>query len=370
MKIDFLMNDNPYGSTAIFSKHFAEALVRRGIEVRLFHIGGGNFYKAFYAIQNDPPDLTCSFSDITLGNKMPLGDAWGIHHLSFFIDHAVYFLHQLQGNYSLVATTDEEDLAFMKHLGFKRAFFLPHAVSKDLFEEPELEKSYDLVMLGTCPDFEALRKAWDPKRREILEEGSRRVLKEKISCLQVLLEAGVEADLPLLHQQMENYVRGKDRIDLLKALGDFKPHIWGQGAWKKYLPGAHVHRSLPFERALQVMRKSKIVLNSIPFFPHSSHERIFLSYATGAIPFTTRTNYVQKNFVEGHNIVTYAPGDWEGAKENVSQLLRNETYRRAIVDAGRSEVLNNHTWDVRAKALQNALEQFQVGASNTHAAVT
>jgi spore maturation protein CgeB len=354
MRIDFLIVDNDYGTSSHFSEQLALALQRKGVETRLFYISGGNFYKAFYQIQSDPPDLTCSFSDITIGKNAPLGEAWGICHLSFFIDHAAYFLHQLSPTYSMVGAIDQEDVVFLEQLGFSRAFFFPHGVERELSFGPDLP-SYEVSYLGTCIDIEEIEKSWkmkfSQKIRALLDECAYLVLHEGISPLRALLERGVEENLPLLHQELENYVRGKDRLGLLAAIKDQPLHIWGKGKWKKYLPEAKVHRSIPFSSAIDIMRKSKILLNSVPTLQHSSHERLFSAPLVGCLPLTSDTTYARKEFVEGRSMATYRHGSWDAVREKVHFYLNNEEKRKEVVKSAGALILEKHTWDSRADIL-------------------
>src|SRR5262249_1229 len=141
MKIDFLVGNNPYGTTVHFSKGLSEALRRLGVSTRLFWVDDGLFFQAFYDIMADPPDFTCSFSDISL-EKKPLGDLWQIPHLSFLVDPPIYFLHQLLGDYGWVSCVDEHDVAFVKGLGFQRSFFLPHAADRNVLTSVEKERPF------------------------------------------------------------------------------------------------------------------------------------------------------------------------------------------------------------------------------------
>ena len=93
MHIDFLVGDNLYDSTLYFSKEFCKALEKCGAKTRLFPIADGGFFSACEAIMHQRPDFTCSFSDITVGPGMPLGDQWQIPHLSMLVDPAIYYLH-------------------------------------------------------------------------------------------------------------------------------------------------------------------------------------------------------------------------------------------------------------------------------------
>jgi spore maturation protein CgeB len=357
MKIDFLITDNEYDTAAYFSQHFAAALKKEGVECRLFWIGGGNFYKAYYEITQDPPDLTCSFSDITLGDNELLCEAWQIPHLSLFVDHAIYFLHQLKSKYSLVSCIDSEDVDFLRKMNFERCLFLPHATPKHLFQENREEKIYDMVMLGSCVDVEKIEKKFPKKLKTLMQELSEKVLKSNsTSCLQALIDAGITQDLPLLHRLLESYVRGKDRLQLLETLKEFDVHIWGQGPWKKYAPKAHLHRPVSFERGLEVMKRAKIVMNSVPSLKFGGHERIFHALALGALPLTSSTTFIHEQFEEGKSILTYRYGHQEQTAACVRDILQDDEKRSKIIHAGQDIVRASHTWETRAKTLLSFLK--------------
>jgi len=361
MKIDFLVAENEYGSTHYFAKKFCKALERTGAQTRLFWIGEGLFYKAFYAICNDPPDLTCSFSDITFGNKEPLGSQWHIPHLSLLIDPAVYFLHQLRGDYSLVSSVDLEDCEFIKKLGFSRAFFLPHGVDRSL-RSNETERPYDIVMIGTCIDPEEVRLKWktqfSPQQCQILEKGAQRVLSnEGVSTLQVLLEAGIQENLPILHHELDLYIGGKDRIDLVNALQGLSVHVWGRGPWEKCCPKAFIHPSISYTQSLSIMKKAKIVLNSSPRFKHGSHERIFHASACGAAVATSESSYILRDFEKNKSLLTYSHEGWKEFRSRILSLLNDPCRLFEMAEQGRKITLAHHTWDHRAQEL---LKQLRV----------
>ncbi len=356
MKIDFFVGENPYQSTHYFSEKFSAALRREGAEVRLFDIREGRFYQAFYALLKDPPDLTCSFSDITVGEGVLLGDQWEIPHLSFLIDPAIYFLHHLKSPYSFLTCVDREDCALINALNCPRVCFLPHGVDRDLKDQHQ-ERPYDIVMMGTCTDYEKVQASWRDKFASslihILETAAARVLSpEGISSLQALLEAGVDKEqLPLLHHELDLYIGGKDRVELVRAFKDCSVHIWGDGPWKKYVPQANVHLPVPFADTLPLLQKTKILLNSSPRFKQGSHERIFHGLVSGALVVTGENPYVCGELVKGKELLMYRHGQWAECVPQVTACLANETLRHSLVAAGSARVSASHTWDHRARSL-------------------
>src|ERR1700722_4262987 len=107
LKIVIFVGDNPYQSTALFAASLAQGINEEGGHARVLSFKEGEEYEVLAEIFNDPPDLTCSFSDITMG-EVGIGEAWKIPHVSFLIDPFVYFMHQAKGAFSSVTTADLE----------------------------------------------------------------------------------------------------------------------------------------------------------------------------------------------------------------------------------------------------------------------
>jgi spore maturation protein CgeB len=341
-KIDILIGDNAYGSVIHFSKSLSQAFERCGVATRLFWIGDHHFFHAYYAIMADPPDLTCSFSDISLDRK-PLGDLWQIPHLSFLVDPPIYFLHQFTGKYGWVSCVDTEDCAFVRALNFPRVFFLPHAAEAQLQTPVKKNRPLDTVFFGTCLDYQAIAKGWPKEERDLLLAASEKVLSAGgQSILQALLELGVQQiDLPRYHAEVDRYTRGKDRIELIRSLQGHSLHIWGEGPWEKYFPQHQLHPPLPFEQTLKIMQESKMVLNSSPRFKAGAHERIFYALMCGACVYTGENVFLTTHLPE---VFTYCFGKWERP---------SFTHWQERAESAQQRVLANHTWDVRAATLLN-----------------
>lgn len=344
MNIDILVGDNTYGTVAHFSKGLGDALERQGIKTRLFWIGDGHFFHAFYEIMADPPDFTCSFSDISL-EKQPLADLWQIPHLFLMVDPPIYFLHQLTSKYGWVACVDEGDCAFVRSLNFPRVFFLPHAADANLKTPVEKSREFEAVFFGTCIDYEAVADKWPKGEKDLLFAASEKVLsREGLSIAQALIQLGVRAiDLPRYHDEVDRYTRGKDRVELIRSLKDQKVHIWGEGPWKRYFPHHDLHPPLDFDQTFDIMKESKVVLNSSPRFKSGAHERIFYALICGASVYTGANTYLTTYLPE---VLTYRYGEWE------TPCFKNWQER---AEAGQQKVLASHTWDTFAKTLLEAI---------------
>lgn len=345
MKIDILLGENTYGTTSHFAQGLKTAWERQEVDVRLFEVGEGHFFHAFYAIMADPPDFTCSFSDISLNREISLGDLWEIPHLSLLVDPPIYFLHHLSGKYGYCSCVDQLDCDFIQD---PRTFFLPHGVDPKYQTHPRKERPHEVVFFGTCVDYEEIAASWLKQERDLLYAASERVLSPVgISIAQALLELNVAPiDLPRYHGEVDRYTRGKDRVELIRSLKSHPIHIWGEGPWKKYLPDHSIHPPLSFDQTLEVMKESKIVLNSSPRFKGGAHERIFYAIMCGAAVLTGENSYLSKHLSE---IFTYRFGKWED--------LSLERWEEKAQEA-QQQVLSSHTWDTRAQTILNFMRHY------------
>jgi len=324
MKIDFLIGDNTYGSTLHFAKAFSQALERKGVTSRLHWIADGHFFHAFHEITQDPPNLTCSFSDVHLSGN-PIGDLWQIPHLSLLIDPAIYFLHQLKGKYSWVSCVDQGDVEFVRKLNFERVFYLPHGGDRELVTPPAKKRPYDVVFFGSCTEHAT-------QDEKVLVASERVLSPENISILHALTDLNIyEELLPRYHTEVDLYTRFHDRINLLRSLKSHNVHIWGNGPWEKYVPNATVHPPVPFDQTLEIMKQAKVVVNSSPRFKQGLHERILYGSLCGAAVLSAHGG--------GY---TYRYGEWEDQSfENWEEVAKKS----------QAQVLAEHTWDHRAKTL-------------------
>jgi spore maturation protein CgeB len=169
-----------------------------------------------------------------------------------------------------------------------------------------------------------------------------------------------------IYQRVEKYCKGRDRVNLIRALSGFNIHLFGSQNgvqdWRRDLKDADhviVHAPVSFKESLDLFRKSKIILNSSPQFRHGSHERVLYGLAAGAAVITNENPYLQNHFNRHSGVLYYLPGKEQELKELVAALLADEPLRRQITSKGRTAVLQNHTWDHRVTDLINQWHQIE-----------
>lgn len=372
-KICLIVNYNMYESKRYFTQKFAEALERRGIQTRIIDVAESQLSAASIGdIVRFSPDLTCSFNTLLpTSENRHLWDLLETPHWSILLDPAIYSTNLAHSPYSIISCVDRDDCSMLQKSGFDRAFFWPHAVEKELIGTGEAKKSFEVVFLGSCYDYESLRVSWRTQCSEpvskILDDAIDIVFSDnRTSLAAALVQAWGAAKLPLqgvdfptLFYYLDNYTRGRDRVELIRAVKDIPVHVFGALSddnavgilgWSPYLSACKnvtVHPAVPFSEGLEILRRSKIALNSAPFFKNGSHERVLTALACGALPITTDTIFFREHFKEGEEIAFYHPKKWDLVNATIKEYLDNAEKRKQAVQAGAKIVAKSFTWDKR-----------------------
>lgn len=373
MKIDVLLPQmSLYEVLHHFTRKLYEALVRAGHSCRLLE---GD--QRFLVPLESPPDFTIGFNG---GLKIEDGrlfcDLIQVPHVACLVDPPFRFFELTSSPFVVITCDDSyccEDLRSMK---FRNAFFMPHAVERELAPEPDVERIYDLAMLATFVDCEKRKAEWSKKFPSEICRGMEKaaglaLADEKTSFLLTLKQAlgshlytaagQYKMDLnniKLIFSEVELYIKGRDKLDLLNAITDHEVHVFGNSidetTWQHYCkdrPNIIVHPGVSFTEALEVMKRTKILLNSCIKNKQGAHERIFSGAACGAVVVTNENEYLKKQFVDGQELILYHRSAFHDVNDRIHKLLADESQRQAIADRGRQKVMSHHTWDHRVAEL-------------------
>lgn len=375
-EILFIVNYNLYESKRYFTEKLIEALKRRGILCHTLDLQWDT-PKEWQAKLGSgrKPDLICSFNRAVYENSGEFfWDRYKVPFLSILVDPALYDINLINSAYSIISCVDRLDCAYIRDRGFNRVFFWPHAVEAEL-SPGNKERLYDVVALGSSYDPDGLRHSWQQKYpdsfTDIIEGAAQIALADRsipfweaTDLALKNVKEGIESiDLIKLYTLVDNYIRGMDRVELIRSIKDARVHIFGGTCWREETPiygwthyfgnnpNVTIHPSIPFQETLEVLKQSKICLNSMPFFKDGTHERIFTGLACGCLPITTDNMWVSENFIDGKELILYKPLQWSDVNEKVNYYLANPQEREAIAAAGRRKVIANHTWDNRVEEL-------------------
>lgn len=359
----FLPDYSQYGVLHYFTRHLYEALKRTGLSCRLLE---GNDCITQPLIS--PPTFTIAFNGVVFfeGNSL-LCDWIQVPHIACMLDPPYGFFPLMKSPFIIVTCDDLNSCQLLKRTGFKRAVFMPHAVEKELSPDPNLERIYDITFQGTYIDCEAHRASWPQKYPaaicQAMEEVVDLALHTPTSFIKIINETFSSPELfnyPVeeIFKEIELYIKGRDRLDLLDAIKNHPIHIFGasidQKGWKDFAstrPNLIVHDPLEYDEAVKVMKQSKIVLNSSLKNQYGAHERVFAGPACGAVAVTNDNEYLRKNFTDGKDIILFQRNHWNALKQQIDLVLADESHRQKMAEAARKNVMSNHTWDHRVKQL-------------------
>ncbi len=380
-KVCFFVNYNQYESKRYFTEKLSQAMNRQGIKTKIFDVVESKIHERMIEeIKEFNPDFTLSFNSILpLPDNTYLWDLLKIPHLSMLLDPSIYSVSLIQSPYSIISCVDYFDCYGLATQNFDRVFFFPHGVEKELFEESKKDKEYDVVFIGSCYDYETMRLSWQRELSKdlcaVLESASETFLSEpEVSLQEALIRAWQKfnlspegADFVKLFTYLDRYTRGLDRVQLIKNIRTAEVHIFGEPfeddatavkGWKDLLKtrdNVIFHRPVSYSEGLKILQKSKICLNSSPFFKNGSHERIFNGLACGALVITNDTLFVRENFSVGEDIVTYSSNPWNDINEKVNYYLSNDEERNKVIAAGKKRVMEHDTWDHRVTLLKEVM---------------
>ncbi len=371
-KVDvFAPPENPYNTLHYMTEMLAAALVNQGIQTRLFDRKIAKDPKKFIGmVFSDPPDCTLSFNGLlpdSEGNF--LCDLIAIPHVAILAYSPQHFFPMAKSPFTVICCIDQFHERFFKMFEGTHTLFLPHAAWAGIEYNAAAKRPYDVAVLATFMDPDDVRKRWTKKYSadvcQILEEAADLTLERPLvsfieafsECMKSpLAQRRVDPsklNYKELFNDLEDYIRALDRAEALHAIEDCEIHVFGHGNWEKFIPKTKakitVHKPVDFYEAVDVMKKSKIVLNCTPHIKYGGHERFFTAFMCGALPITGRYPYLESVFEE--NTVYYSPPNWGDMNLLIERYLTDSAERQRIVEAGRNITLEKHTWDQRAETL-------------------
>jgi spore maturation protein CgeB len=368
-KVDVLLPlSSQYHVLHRFTEEIYRAFVRQGFQARLIAE-----QDHFRIPCEDPPDMTFGVNGIPQNAEgFFLCDLTQVPHLTFLVDPPYHFMNLMNQPLIHIACHDRfcsKMLPFLKYEN--EPIFMPHAIEADFTKEFQKEKLYDVVFLGSFQDHFSRLEWWRKNYPEPLVEvmlaaveivfsDDRTSTTEAFQCVfnQYLADGrleGVEINFTEILVELEMYVKGKSRFDLISAFKETHVHVFGAGDWKRYFgdrKNVTIHAPVEYEEALQVIKSSKIVLNSFPWIKEGLHERILAGAVCGALVATNENIFLKETFKDKENILFFVPNRaFEQLEEAIRYYLENENERKKLVVAAREVVKDHHTWDQRLSKL-------------------
>ena len=379
-RIDLFMPPiSHYGDLNFMTKDLFQALKRKGVNTRLLVAQKDNPIPFLESVFIDPPECSLSFNGLLPDEKgIFFCDLIKIPHVAFLVDSPNPYVALTRSPLSIISCPDLFSCTFFEGLNFKNVFFLPPGVNKEITPDPKLKRKFDVVLFASCIDYESLRNSWKEKYSkplcDALDDAAERTLSDKITPY---MEAFAEAlnvqmgktnsidpqkiNLLEILNDLEDYIRGKDRVQLVQSIKDAKVDIFGadSSTWEKYLgkkyPNIICHDPVPYEESLEIMKQSKIMLNSCPQIKNGGPESLFAGMACEALVITNENIFARKHFEEGKDLSYYQHNQLNKVNALVNSYLADEAKREMVAKNGRKKVMAAHTWDHRVDTLLEAL---------------
>jgi hypothetical protein len=112
--------------------------------------------------------------------------------------------------------------------------------------------------------------------------------------------------------------------------------------------------AVPMSRMSELMRASRVVLNTNGNFGAGSHERPLSALLAGAAVFSDYSRFYAQAFEEDREITMFRWLDVKGGLERLAALCADPAAAHAKAAAGKAKVKAAHTWDSRIEVVLQA----------------
>ncbi|WP_284452907.1 glycosyltransferase [Parachlamydia acanthamoebae] len=378
----FIPARSQYGVLNQFTTDFAAALTRQGVNCRILKAERDNPRPFLDQIFQDPPNCTLSFNGLLPDEEGRFFcDLINIPHVAYLVDAPTLFFSLANSPLTIITCVDRLGSQFFTELESAQSFFLPHGVDQDL-KDLHLEKKYEVVMFSSCIDYEKIRENWEQRFSKPLINALNEAIdvslnQDGISYIHAFVQAvdkqakqgnpipSHEINFVEVLDMLERYIRGKDRVELVRNIRDAQVDVFGapdeSKSWSDYfkdMPNVRCHDPVPYQEAIQIMQQSKIVLSSCAWIKDGLHERILAGTQSGALVVCQENPYLLEEFPRDKSLLYYRHGQWDALNASIYHFLNHENERQDRVQQGQNIVQNGHTWDHRARQLLRDLNTY------------
>lgn len=150
---------------------------------------------------------------------------------------------------------------------------------------------------------------------------------------------------------IDTVVRTTRRFEFVKALAKTRlPIVICGDNWKDQLyrfKNVTYLGPQPMPKVVELMRQSRVVLNTNGNFGAGSHERPFTILLSGALPFTDVSRYYEQIFEEGRDIAMFRWMDLPAGLARLRDLIDHPDLAFPMIQRGKAKAMTDHTWDAR-----------------------
>jgi len=299
---------------------------------------------------------------------------------SWFVDnpHLILYVYEnLASDWVTLFTWDVDNIESLKAQGFSRVHYLPLATDPHRFAyAPDTTFKRDVAFVGNSMlykvhaklrhyDFPpALLRDFEDLGQAFMESGSlsvKRFLEEERPGHLAAFLALPDVDTRLAFETLITWQATLlYRLRRVRELLPFNPLLVGDPGWRELLPegGWTYHRELNYYADLPgFYPATRINFNcTSQQMKGAVNQRVFDVPVCGGFLLTDHRRQMEALFEPGREIVCYQePGEIAGL---VRHYLRHDEERAKIIQAARSRILAEHTYDLRLESLVRTMRSI------------
>jgi len=387
MRIVLYKGQSQYGSLRLHVDQLAGALARMGHEAIVVDLLESDWIARLTAAISRPVQFFYGFNGMASdlqSEGQSLYERLNAAYISLYVDHPVHLWPRLdiKFNRHIVSFLDRTHVELVRRYfpddHFAAVSFMPPGANLLRELEPEAfdrweSRSIPLLLTGTYRGEPG--RAWRSWEQgfltQLFDEAVERILAEDMLSVDAALDRvlydwnmglslQVRRNLTLKAVEIHRYIEAYRRHQLLHVLKDAGVPItvYGKG-WEPYLG---TFRNIDwrgegsFLETLDLLRQTRLVLNSNNNFVAGGHERVFAAQAAGAAVISDISAFYASEFQEGQDIHLYRWTRIQDVPDIITSALAEPARLARLARAGWERTKIHHSWDVRARHILGLYE--------------
>ncbi len=124
---------------------------------------------------------------------------------------------------------------------------------------------------------------------------------------------------------------------------------WDRCEWQH--PNLVYGGEIPPAGILELMKQSKVVLNTMTWFKRGAHDRIFNGMLAGAAVVSDESEYLKEHFINGKELQMFSLQNVGRLAQTVQDLLIHTEDAQSMADCGYQAAIQSHQWINRLRDL-------------------
>ncbi|QHQ60704.1 glycosyltransferase [Anaerocolumna sedimenticola] len=297
----------------------------------------------------------------------------------YIVDHPSYHHERLSAELNsnvYLGCIDNKHVSYIRRYypGIKNVFYIPHAGFESKERIPFEKKDIDLFFPGTYTPSLSYVEAIN-QLPDIFCKTAYKIIEYMQNDLTVTLEGALEVyfnsigfncsidefrELMVMLLPVDGYIRSFYRDLCIHTLLENGIHVTVAGnGWREFITSYSENlnvisdKGIDIENVIELIGRSKIVLNVIPTYKEGLHERLITGMHCNAVSLTHSSTSIEKFFKNKENIVIFDLNNTDQLPYIVNDLLTDVNKSKEIAIKGCSIAAGNHKWSDRARDILN-----------------